>query len=401
MFSSSRDFFIIAVLAVIGGLAVALPRFDGVGTGNATGSGTATTSQEQSESEPVAPAATGVEAVEETTASEAVAPDNAPENVTENATEGETANEAGAEPVAEEAPEVAEAEAEPVIIPEVDTMRFDGAQGVVSGTAAPNSEIVIMDGETQVARAKTDGKGKFALTFDYDTPAEGAILQLAERNKAGDLVAAEEALTVLPQAGGETATANLTADGVEVDAPRAQTLALGQMSYGSNIPWVLSGTSAPDANVDITINGNKLASVKADDKGNWNYQGEGLEPGNYTLGLSENGGAPITQDITLQADLPEKSLAKNNPEATDAGASASNQNTSGDGSASGNASAKTITVGEREYVVQRGDSLWRIAERYYGEGQGDRYTEIFDMNSSQIRNPDLIYPDQEFEIPEN
>ncbi|MFV0473028.1 MAG: LysM peptidoglycan-binding domain-containing protein, partial [Pikeienuella sp.] len=49
-------------------------------------------------------------------------------------------------------------------------------------------------------------------------------------------------------------------------------------------------------------------------------------------------------------------------------------------------------------VVQRGDSLWRIAENIYGEGL--RYTLIFKANSAAIRDPDLIYPGQIFELPE-
>jgi nucleoid-associated protein YgaU len=48
-------------------------------------------------------------------------------------------------------------------------------------------------------------------------------------------------------------------------------------------------------------------------------------------------------------------------------------------------------------VVQPGNSLWRIARRTYGEGL--RYTVIYQANQSQIKDPDLIYPGQVFEIP--
>lgn len=48
-------------------------------------------------------------------------------------------------------------------------------------------------------------------------------------------------------------------------------------------------------------------------------------------------------------------------------------------------------------IIRRGDNLWTIARRVYG--QGVRYTTIYEANNSQIRNPDRIYPGQIFELP--
>ena len=62
------------------------------------------------------------------------------------------------------------------------------------------------------------------------------------------------------------------------------------------------------------------------------------------------------------------------------------------------AAAGPQEVRDRTIVVVRGDNLWRIAESFYGEGL--RYSVIFDANASQIRDPDLIYPDQVFSVPE-
>lgn len=47
--------------------------------------------------------------------------------------------------------------------------------------------------------------------------------------------------------------------------------------------------------------------------------------------------------------------------------------------------------------VQPGNSLWRIARRTYGDGF--RYTVIYEANRQQIRDPDLIYPGQVFQLP--
>ena len=52
---------------------------------------------------------------------------------------------------------------------------------------------------------------------------------------------------------------------------------------------------------------------------------------------------------------------------------------------------------KRTYTVKRGDCLWNIAKRFYGNGA--KYTRIYDANTNKIANPNLIYPGQVFVIP--
>lgn len=49
------------------------------------------------------------------------------------------------------------------------------------------------------------------------------------------------------------------------------------------------------------------------------------------------------------------------------------------------------------YTVQGGDSLSKIAKRYYGNAM--KYPEIFEANREVIKDPDLIYPGQQLRIP--
>lgn len=49
----------------------------------------------------------------------------------------------------------------------------------------------------------------------------------------------------------------------------------------------------------------------------------------------------------------------------------------------------------RTYTVRSGDTLWAIAEQFYGDG--DRYPEI--AEASGIDNPDLIQPGAQLTIP--
>ncbi len=51
------------------------------------------------------------------------------------------------------------------------------------------------------------------------------------------------------------------------------------------------------------------------------------------------------------------------------------------------------------YTVEKGDSLWKIAEAQYGKGKGSKYNVIFEANKPMLTDPDLIYPGQVLRIP--
>jgi len=49
------------------------------------------------------------------------------------------------------------------------------------------------------------------------------------------------------------------------------------------------------------------------------------------------------------------------------------------------------------YTVQLGDTLWRVAERVYGNGSN--YKAIFEANRETLETPDQIFPGQKLVIP--
>lgn len=51
------------------------------------------------------------------------------------------------------------------------------------------------------------------------------------------------------------------------------------------------------------------------------------------------------------------------------------------------------------YVIQKGDSLWKIAENAYGNGS--KYTKIVEVNREVIKDADKIFPGQKIRIPKN
>lgn len=58
----------------------------------------------------------------------------------------------------------------------------------------------------------------------------------------------------------------------------------------------------------------------------------------------------------------------------------------------------TFEAGEAQtYTVQTGDTLWRVAERVYGNGSN--YKAIFEANRESLETPDQILPGQKLIIP--
>ncbi len=54
---------------------------------------------------------------------------------------------------------------------------------------------------------------------------------------------------------------------------------------------------------------------------------------------------------------------------------------------------------EWTYTVVRGDCLWNIAKKDQFYGNGFAWPKIYKANRDKIKNPDLIYPKQEFTVP--
>ena len=59
--------------------------------------------------------------------------------------------------------------------------------------------------------------------------------------------------------------------------------------------------------------------------------------------------------------------------------------------------SSTSPTSDRLYTVVSGDSLSKIAKKFYGNGNA--WKSIFDANRDKISNPDLIHPGQVLRIP--
>ena len=117
----------------------------------------------------------------------------------------------------------------------------------------------------------------------------------------------------------------------------------------------------------LVVGPGRIGSAVADASGRWSLKPEApLAPGLYTLRVDQLGpDGRVVQRVELPFSRAEP--ASEGPAPVD------------------------------RIVVQPGNSLWRIARRVYGEGI--RYTVIYQANRQMIRDPNLIYPGQVFEVP--
>ena len=61
------------------------------------------------------------------------------------------------------------------------------------------------------------------------------------------------------------------------------------------------------------------------------------------------------------------------------------------------AAAPATTEESDTYTVVKGDSLWKIAEKHYGNGS--KYQAIFEANEPMLKDADDIYPGQVLRLP--
>lgn len=150
----------------------------------------------------------------------------------------------------------------------------------------------------------------------------------------------------------------------------------------------VAGQSEPGSDVRVYLGEELVGQAKTDAKGNWQvessqYVAEGTVEVRADKLADDQGNVAARAQVvfTKTSDdvvlVPVRLVAE------------------GSGSRGG---AAVAGVGELpNVIIRRGDNLWTISRRLYGKGT--RYTTIYQANSSQIRNPDLIYPGQVFLLP--
>lgn len=177
---------------------------------------------------------------------------------------------------------------------------------------------------------------------------------------------AAEAVTVLKS----------TAEGVEVlqTGPEVTTsVEIGTIGYSEEGEVQLSGRAAVGTSeVRVYLDNRFTTSLPVDTDGGWRGDLPQVDVGRYRLRVDEvnsAGGVTSRVETPFQREAPATLAA-----------------------------ADTADAGPvRAVTVQTGDTLWAIARDRYGEGV--LYVKVVDANRANIRDPDLIYPGQVFDLP--
>jgi hypothetical protein len=331
------------------------------------------------------------------------------------------------EPAANPAPERAPERAR-LPLPSFDVVRVEpGGEAVVAGRAAPKSQVTLLSGTRLLGQSGADADGNFVILPQALSPGEH-VLSLRSRLGEQEVVSQQTVTMVVPQrgAGGVIAAVDapnqptrvLSADNSAKTPPAAapsspavaaspadgaKGLRIASVEAMAGGGAFMSGQAPAGAPVRLYLNDSFVASVTAGPDGKWTVRiDQGMQPGAYNVRADMIGpdGRPLGR-VEAPFDLPVSMAAAPVAAAPVAAAPAP---------ASAPAQPPVVAQQKDEPVagaavvaelrtarVERGDSLWRISRTIYGEGL--RYTQIYDANTNQIRNPNLIFPGQVLVVP--
>lgn len=262
-------------------------------------------------------------------------------------------------------------------------VRPDGS-AVVAGLASPGSAINLMNGGKVIGSGLASEKGEWVIVLDPPLDSGSHLLSVEIITPGGETIvgglAAAVELTGERDAKPLVALVPYTADALDRGTPPKILQAPGANASkqpagpGVNIRSIqplregrriqIAGNAWGGAAVSLGVNGRTVSEVAV--SGNTYVTETDIDPGanrfrlKVTL-LDGSGKAIASARINLQRSKIQQAL------------------------------------GNSLVVIQKGDALWRIAYRTYGHGI--RYVDIYARNSDQISNPDLIYPDQIFVVP--
>ncbi|MDF2120351.1 LysM peptidoglycan-binding domain-containing protein [Roseiarcaceae bacterium H3SJ34-1] len=297
------------------------------------------------------------------------------------------------------APQIAAA-----IKPQFDVVRVEPTgEAVAAGRAEPKSKVILLASGKPVGEAEADAAGQFVIIATPLPPGDH-LLSLRAVGK-GELLSDQTVAVVVPERGSKDVVVALAEPGkptqVLSDAkPIAAVMAPGTVSIRSveaqqGGAFFASGTGAAGAQIRLYLNDAFVAAVKVAPDGRWSVTVEkGMSAGNYA----------VRADLVSPDDgkvLARSEVAFAYPAATEPAqksqVAAAFTPKSDAGAPVRNAATDAVVPELRTAKVERGDSLWRISRVMLG--QGVRYTQIYDANTAQIRNPRLIYPGQVLVMP--
>ena len=242
---------------------------------------------------------------------------------------------------------------------------------VVADTVVVPEIAAAVEAEADIATDIQEAKADF----------DGPKVDVTDGSKIEEqkILAAEQPTPVLEEAKTEVAILKSDESGVEVisrsSAPELMSnVEIDTISYSEEGDVLLSGRAQSQAaSVRVYLDNRVITTLDVDTSGRWRGDLPDVDTGVYTLRVDE---VDVEGDVTSRVETPFKREA---PEVLEAAAG------------NGDAPVKAITV-------QTGATLWAIARDRYGDGT--LFVRVFEANSNSIKDPDLIYPGQVFDLPD-
>jgi nucleoid-associated protein YgaU len=297
-----------------------------------------------------------------------------------------------------ETPEVAEADAtDPA--PEASAQSTEIAAAGTDPVNPPATDDTPTEQESAgVAEATDDtapADAELATTVaTADAPAEGAESAVDATLVPPEEISGATPTETAPDAEAETETASAEAETVATEAPaivvaspegvrvvqggdgvpQAQTeVQIDAISYTTQGDVALSGRGPADRQVQILLNNRVIQLGEIGPGGEWSLELPDVDPGTYTLTVAQ-----LSPDGVIETRVDTPFLREDPARVA--------------------ASPMRVQDGVSVITVQPGFTLWGIAEANFGDGIA--YVQIFQENRENIRDPDLIFPGQIFQLPD-
>lgn len=273
--------------------------------------------------------------------------------------------------------------------PSFDVVRVepDGAY-VIAGRADPSVTVTLMVDGQPADTEPTNTDGGFAIASTTSLAPGDHDLSLRASTPGGETLSSDEHVTVI------VSTDRAQQPVVALADPEAPTRVLQQPGDALDGATVLihaveadqetfsvSGKAAPGQLVRIYLDDAPVGSTTPDADGSFALKATlALTAGDHAVRVDQIGpnGAVVARSEVSYAyapSMPAPGMAEATPP-----------------------TAPATPEGMRRIVVQRGDNLWKFSRQFYGAGE--RYTTIYQANRNHIIDPDLIYPGQEFLVPD-
>ncbi|NMA98605.1 MAG: LysM peptidoglycan-binding domain-containing protein [Phyllobacteriaceae bacterium] len=314
--------------------------------------------------------------------------------------------------------EVADQAAIPVAAPTIDAIEIDGDRTFFAG-AGPNGAIVrlyvddahiddatVADGRWLVEAGPVLNKPNQRVRADLLAAGSSTVVARSEVDFIVDLPGTEEAIevaeSVAPVEPGEVSAAGAASTEVAEAVQPADVTPAGQPSATNAESPVVQQADAPVAQPETLVaepqtqdaSPSVQVSSETSEPSETVAASETVEP--VEVAPSATATEPTANDVAEVAEPAPSQVAEPSAPAETAPTEPAEPPVPTMVAVSlGDPDAQRFASGKA--IIRRGDNLWTIARRVYGEGL--KFTTIYEANTGQIRNPNRIYPGQVFDLP--